>query len=163
MNFNYHLPKPIMNDYSWNPHIMKLLELADELGLPYTDVGPFVTVAGLRIPSYIYIFLPKTGKTYPYATCIEYHVSEGTFRTTTIPTWVDNGINVTGFITTSAVVKDNAISLNRCDYDICDLNFPRLKQELKKMLDGIEALLCQEAKDSIINAEKTLFDALANQ
>lgn len=163
MNFNYHLPKPITNDYRWNPHIMRLLELADEMGLPYTDVGPFVTVAGLRVPSYIYLFLPKDGKTNPYATCVEYNVSQGTFCTTTIPTCVNHEVSVTGFTTTGAVVNDNAISMNRVDYDIRDLNFHRLKRELQKMLDGIDALFCQEAKVSINNAEKTLIDALANQ
>lgn len=149
-------------DYSWNPYISALINLSNELGLVYTLTGIY-EVAGLRIPSWVYFYPPRRHGVSPFSQCLIYHVNNGMFKTNAIPVFNGTSITLSGFVTTADAVNDGAFSANNIDFDIRDMNLPKLKAQMVKMLDGIDSLMCQIEKDGIKNSEKELLGMLTQE
>lgn len=150
-------------EYSWNPYMAALINLSKELGLVYEPSGPYVEFAGLRIPSWIYFYPPRRKNVNSFAYCIAYHVSNGMFKTHAIPVLRGTEIALSGFVTTADAVNDTAFNFNNIDFDIRDMNLPKLKAQMVRMLDEIDKLLCQIEKDGIKQSESELLDVLTQE
>ena len=150
-------------DFSWNPHITLLNDVADRLGLSHSTSTPYETSGGILVPNFLWICLPEQPNVSPFNCCLKYDVTEGKYIARTIPVRSPNDgtITLSTYATTRETAVDGAVGMdNNTRFRIEDLDRNKLEKCLTEMLDILERKLTRSATDSIERSASLLEQAI---